>query len=44
MIGVTFGRFGQDTCAGDHAGAVDALVDEGKEVLLLVIAEFDAVG
>ena len=35
---------GQDTCAGDHARTVDAFVDEGKEVLLLVIAEVDLFG
>ena len=40
---MALGELGQDPCAGDHACAVDALMDEGKEVLLLVIAELDAV-
>ena len=44
LIGVTFGKFGQDTCAGDHACTVYSFVDEGKKMLLLVIAEFDTVG
>ena len=40
---MTLGQLGQDP-SGDHAGAVDALVDEGKGVLLLVIAELDFAG
>ena len=44
LVCVAFGELSQDPCAGDHACAVDALVDEGKQVLLLVIAELDFVG
>ena len=43
MIGVAFGKFGQDTRAGNHASAVDALVDESEKMLLFVITEFDSV-
>jgi hypothetical protein len=43
LIAVAFGKFAQDARAGDHASAVDALVDEGEKMLLLVIAELDSV-
>ena len=33
----------QDPGTGDHACIVDALMDEGEKMLLLVIAELDAV-
>ena len=44
MIEVAFGKFDQNTRAGDHASAVDALVDEGEKMFSLVIAELNAVG